>query len=88
MTYGLEHAYNELKEECDRYGIVVNPRQNLIEYDGAVKIIKDTTTSKLCKQLIRIYIKKAKARRKPNSSKNNQHYSEIRYERIQITSQD
>lgn len=61
MTYGLEYAYNELKEECDRYGIVVNPRQNLIEYDGAVKIIKDTTTSKLCKQLIRIYIKKAKS---------------------------
>lgn len=54
-------AFEELKPECDKYGIIVEPQNNLIEYQGSVRILKDYTPSRLCKAIIRQYIKKAKA---------------------------
>lgn len=60
MTYALQLAANDLRSDIDRYGIVVDPLQNMIGWKDHVQRVTDSMSREVCKRYIRSYIKQAK----------------------------
>lgn len=62
MIYALRRVAEEMRSDIERYGIVVRPEDNVVGDEQGVTQLKDYTTSRECKRVIRQYIKKAKDR--------------------------
>lgn len=60
MIYALKRSAEEMRADIERYGIIVKPEDNIVGDEGGVTRLKDYSTSRECKRVIRFYIKKAK----------------------------
>lgn len=63
ICYALDRAKEELKDEIEKYSIIVDSDKGIIGWNSTIMQITPGTTKVICRRWIKYFIKQSKERR-------------------------